>query len=65
MITITFCCGHTLQATGNEDGVRCGCGETRIERVDTRAPHFRGVVLGPLAQFENLPPQSVPLRHTS
>lgn len=61
MITVTFACGHTMQLDGNARPV-CGCGETRVRTVDARAPKFRGLALGPCAQFENLPAQAVQLK---
>lgn len=61
MIKVRFVCGHEIDATGNEEYIRCGCGETRIDSVKARAPKFRGHALGPLAQFENLPAKPVTL----
>ena len=61
MIKVRFVCGHELDATGDEEQIRCGCGETQIESVNARAPRFRGHVLGPVAQFENLPAKPVTL----
>lgn len=58
-IQITFACGHTKAATGAEEDVRCACGEYRVERVEAPAPRFRGTVLGPHSQFENLEPKPV------
>ena len=55
MITLTFACGHTMQATGNEQHPVCGCGESRIDHVKAAAPRFTGHALGPCARFENLP----------
>lgn len=60
-VKLTFMCGHTLDATGNEEHPRCVCGEDRIALVKARAPKFQGYVLGPCAQFEELPAKPVKL----
>jgi hypothetical protein len=64
-ISILFVCGHTLQATGDEVGPRCACGESRIESVKAPAPKFRGLALGPCAQYEDLPAKAVVLKKES
>ena len=56
MITLSMACGHSYEMGETESIPVCPlCGERRVQRVKTRAPRFRGVVLGPCAQFENLP----------
>lgn len=65
MIRVEFACGHTMQATGDEQGLRCGCGETQVVAVQARPPRFRGHALGPCATFENLPAQAVTLGRSS
>ena len=65
MIQVQFLCGHTLTATGTEEGLRCGCGETRIDHVHARAPRFVGHALGPCAEFKNLAAEAVPLTRST
>lgn len=62
MITLTFQCGHQIQATGDEQRPRCACGNDQVVSVAARAPKFRGHALGPCAQYENLPAQAVTLK---
>lgn len=52
-----FDCGHTVDLTGDEQPPRCHCGATRLVAVKARAPRFRGIVKGPGAVFEDLPPR--------
>lgn len=59
MITVKFACGHMLRATGDEQGVTCGCGERRIVSLKAPAPRFVGHCTGPHASFENLPATAV------
>ena len=56
-MTATFSCGHKVRLTGNETSPRCHCGSTRIVDVAAPKPSFRGIVKGPRAQFEDLPPR--------
>lgn len=60
MITVTFKCGHTRIASGNETELSCAlCGETDVERVNAPAPRFTGHVRGPHAAFKDLPAKAV------
>lgn len=62
-MTITFACGRSQEATGNENPPRCAhCGTTRVDAVKAPRPKFRGVVRGPLAEFTDLPALPVTLR---
>ena len=65
MIAVVFACGHTMQASGTEEGLRCGCGESRVTQVQARAPRFVGHVLGPCAEFKNLAAEAVPLTRST
>ena len=59
---IRFACGHALDLGDNPSGPPvCGCGETRIQRVTARPPHFTGVASGPYCEFQNLAPATVNL----
>ena len=61
-MTVRFACGHTAEIGDNPSGTpRCGCGETRIQRVQARAPRFTGVAMGPYSDFKNLGPAAVNL----
>lgn len=61
-MTLRFACGHTLELSEAHQGTpQCGCGETRIARVQARAPRFVGVATGPYAEFKNLGPATVQL----
>jgi DNA-directed RNA polymerase subunit RPC12/RpoP len=55
VITLSMACGHTVKIGDGDGPVACPeCGERRVSHVKARAPKFRGVVLGPYAQFESL-----------
>jgi hypothetical protein len=63
VIRVRFACGHTVQGDERMTQAECRqCGETRVSHVTAPPPRFSGVVLGPCAQFENLP--AVPVRLT-
>lgn len=62
MIEITFVCGHTMQADGNEEHPRCACGEDRRRSVKARAPRFKGYACGPCATFVRLKAKPIELR---
>jgi predicted nucleic acid-binding Zn-ribbon protein len=63
MIAVRMACGHLLKLT---DGVMLpacpSCGETRVARVSAPPPKFRGVVLGPCAEYVELPAKRVELK---
>ncbi len=60
MIPIRFACGHRATVSPNAEGTpRCLCGETRIARVQARAPSFTGACTGPYATFRAL--EAVPI----
>ncbi len=64
MITVRFICGHEIQIAPSPDIVEkpvCYCGETLIEDVLARPPHFTGVVRGPHAEYRELEPRAVRL----
>lgn len=56
-MTVTFACGHRCTLTGDENPPRCHCGSTSVVAVKAPKPRFRGIVKGPVAQFEDLPAQ--------
>ena len=61
-MTVTYACGHTADVGENPSAAPvCGCGETRIQRTQARAPRFRGSCSGPYAEFVNLGPATVNL----
>lgn len=52
---VTFACGHMASVSHSvTEPPMCGCGETRIARVQAPAPSIRGVCSGPLVQTQNL-----------
>jgi hypothetical protein len=65
MISLRFACGHTMTFADSETVTqtpRCGCGETRIQRVTpTRPPRFTGACQGPHAETCAVEPQREPL----
>lgn len=64
-ILLTMACGHRVKAPDDIRAPLCPtCGETRVAHVKAPAPRFRGVVMGPCATYEDLPPQRVHLKET-
>lgn len=59
MITVTFSCGHRLQQDRVEIPICPACGERRVARVKAPPPRFRGVVVGPCAEYVDLPAKPV------
>ncbi len=58
-IVIHFACGHQIAASGAEDGLRCQCGESTVERVEAPPPRFVGHCTGPHAVYQELEPKPV------
>ena len=55
MIVATMACGHRVQISGIDVPACPQCGEMRVARVKAPPPKFRGVVLGPCAEYVELP----------
>jgi len=54
-MTLRFACGHATSVPDETvNAPVCWCGETRIQRVQIRAPQFRGVAQGPHVVSETL-----------
>ena len=59
MIRITFACGHRLMQDAIEVPLCPVCGERRVASVKAPPPRFRGMVLGPCAEYVELPAKPV------
>ena len=59
-VVVRFACGHgtDVPITATTAPV-CHCGETRIQRVQTRPPTFTGACTGPYAVHKSL--EAVPV----
>lgn len=64
MIRATMACGHVIELQSGVAVPMCKCGETRVARVKAPPPKFRGLVLGPCAEYEDLPAKRVVLKET-
>lgn len=61
-IRVRFACGHGVEVeTGTETPVCATCGERRIARTTAPAPRFRGIAVGPCAEYVELPAARVAL----
>lgn len=61
--TVTFACGHRMRLeTGIEIPQCSACGETRVARSSAPAPKFRGIAVGPCAEYVDLPAARVSLK---
>lgn len=63
-ITVTLACGHTVRSDGGVAPVCPIDGEARIANVKAPAPTFRGVVLGPCAEYQDLPAKRIELKES-
>ena len=58
-------CGHAVMISDGIAVPTCPqCGEARVARVSAPAPKFRGVVLGPCAEYIDLPAKKVVLKES-
>jgi hypothetical protein len=65
-VTATMACGHQITLADGSIAPQCPtCGEVRVSRVKAPAPRFRGMVLGPCAEFEALPAKAISLKETA
>lgn len=62
MIVATMVCGHRVKIDGIAVPCCPKCGESRVARVSAPPPRFRGVVLGPCAEYVDLPAKRVVLK---
>lgn len=55
LVSVRFACGHLTEVGDNPSGAPvCHCGETKIARVQARAPRFSGACTGPYAELKNV-----------
>lgn len=64
-VVVRMACGHELRMADGSAVPTCpACAESRVASVKAPAPRFRGVVLGPCAEFVALPAKAVALKES-
>lgn len=53
-IRVRFVCGHALELTTGIEIPVCHCGERRVARTSAPPPRFRGMAIGPYAEYQDV-----------